>query len=114
MNAQQKMAAAVLVVLLAAVGYGLWTTSPAASSVRAQRAAGKVPAASAMPVIDQNTFLTAKRLARLATTAEEQSLAQSAVQLADHELDLAFSGALPHIEAHPPVLRAEAVEVAQR
>ena len=113
MSALQKMAAAVLVMLLAAVGYGLWTTSPA-SSVRAQRAAAKAPAASAMPVIDQNTFLTAKRLARLATTAEEQSLAQSAVQLADHELDLAFSGAIRHIEAHPPVLSPEAVQIQER
>jgi len=114
MSVVQKVAAAVLVALLAAVGYGLWTTSPAASSVRAQRAAARAPAASAMPVIDQNTFLTAKRLARLATTAEEQSLAQSAVQLADHELDLAFSGAIRHIEAHPPVLSPEAVQIQER
>jgi small-conductance mechanosensitive channel len=114
MSALQKIAAAVLVMLLAAVGYGLWTTTPAASSVRAQRAAAKAPAASAMPVIDQNTFLTAKRLARLATTAEEQSLAQSAVQLADHELDLAFSGAIHHIEAHPPVLSPEAAQIQER
>src|SRR5213082_189215 len=78
MSVLQKVGAAVLVVLLAAVGYGLWTTSPTAISVRAQRAAAKAPAASAMPVIDQNTFLTAKRLARLATTAEEQPLAQAA------------------------------------
>ena len=113
MSALQKMAAAVLVMLLAAVGYGLWTTSPA-SSVRAQRAAAKAPAASAMPVIDQNTFLTAKRLARLATTAEEQSLAQSAVQLADHELDMAFSAEFRHIEAHPPVLSPEAAQIQER
>jgi len=110
-NAQQKVAAAVLVMLLAAVGYGLWTTSPAAGSVRAQRAAATAPAASAMPVIDQNTFLTAKRLARLATTAEEQPLAQSAVQLADHELDQAFSAEFRHIEAHPPVLSPEAAQI---
>src|SRR5205814_7779072 len=80
----------------------------------AQRAAAKAPAASAMPVIDQNTFLTAKRLARLATTAEEQPLAQAAVQLTDHELDLAFSAAIRHIEAHPPVLSPEAVQIEER
>ena len=114
MSLAQKAAAALLVVLLAAVGYGLWTTSPTASSVRAQRAAAKAPAASAMPVIDQNTFLTAKRLARLATTAEEQPLAQAAVQLTDHELDLAFSGAIRHIQAHPPVLSSEAVQIEER
>ena len=114
MSVLQKVGAAVLVVLLAAVGYGLWTTSPTAISVRAQRAAAKAPAASAMPVIDQNTFLTAKRLARLATTAEEQPLAQAAVQLTDHELDLAFSAAIRHIEAHPPVLSPEAVQIQER
>ncbi|TLY77052.1 MAG: mechanosensitive ion channel [Gammaproteobacteria bacterium] len=114
MSILQKAAAAVLVALLAAVAYGLWTKSPTASSVRAQRAAAKAPAASAMPVIDQNTFLTAKRLARLATTAEEQPLAQAAVQLTDHELDLAFSAAIRHIEAHPPVLSPEAVQIEER
>jgi len=114
MSVLQKAAAALLVVLLAAVGYGLWTTSPTASSVRAQRAAAKAPAASAMPVIDQSTFLTAKRLARLATTVEEQPLAQAAVQLTDHELDLAFSAAIRHIEAHPPVLSPEAVQIQER
>jgi small-conductance mechanosensitive channel len=114
MSVLQKVAAAVLVVLLAAVGYGLWTTSPAAGSVRAQRAAAKAPAASAMPVIDQNTYVTAKRLARLATTAEEQSLAKSAEQLADHELDLAFSAEFRHIEAHPPVLSPEAAQIQER
>jgi len=114
MSVLQKVAAAVLVALLATVAYGLWTTSPTASSVRAQRAAAKAPAASAMPVIDQNTFLTAKRLARLATTAEEQPLAQAAVQLTDHELDLAFSAAIRHIEAHPPVLSPEAVQIEER
>jgi len=114
MSVLQKAAAAVLVALLAAVGYGLWTTSPTANAVRAQRAAAKAPAASAMPVIDQNTFLTAKRLARLATTAEEQPLAQAAVQLTDHELDLAFSAAIRHIEAHPPVLSPEAVQIEER
>ncbi len=114
MSVLQKAAAAVLVALLAAVAYGLWTTSPTANAVRAQRAAAKAPAASAMPVIDQNTFLTAKRLARLATTAEEQPLAQAAVQLTDHELDLAFSGAIRNIEAHPPVLSPEAVQIQER
>src|SRR5947207_15604077 len=98
MSVQQKAAAALLAVLLAAVGYGLWTTSPTASSVRAQRAAAKAPAASAMPVIDQNTFLTAKRLARLATTVEEQPLAQAAVQLTHHRLGPALSAAIRHIQ----------------
>src|ERR1700730_1116137 len=114
MSALQKMAAAVLLMLLAAVGYGLWTTSPAAGSVRAQRAAGKASAASAMPFIDQNTFLTAKHLERLATTAEGQPLAKSAGRLADHELDLAFRGEFHHMGEPPPVLSPEAAQLEER
>ena len=114
MSALQKIAAAVLVILLAAAGYGLWTTSPTATSVRAQRAAARASATSDLPVIDQNMYVTAKHLARLATTAEEQPLAQSAVQIADHELDLAFTAAIHHLEAHPPVLSAEALQIQQR
>ena len=114
MSVLQKVAAAALVALLAAVGYGLWTTSPTATSARAQRAAARASAASDLPVIDQNMYVTAKHLARLATTAEEQPLAQSAVQIADHELDLAFTAAIHHLEAHPPVLSAEALQIQQR
>ena len=54
---------------------------------------------------------TAQRLARLANSAEEQPLAQAAVQAADHELDLAFMGALHGIQAHPPVLSPEALKI---
>src|SRR5437660_7067354 len=114
MSVLQKLAAAALVALLAAVGYGLWTTSPTATSVRAQRAAARASSSSDLPVIDQNMYVTAKHLARLATTAEEQPLAQSAVQIADHELDLAFTAAIHHLEAHPPALSAEALQIQQR
>jgi len=111
MSALQKAIAIVLVVLLAATGYGLWSTRGVVTPVKA--AAEPAPE-NAAPVIDQNTLLTAQRLARLANTPEEQPLAQAAVQTADHELDLAFSGALRRIEAHPPVLSPEAQAIQQR
>jgi small-conductance mechanosensitive channel len=115
MRASQKIAAAVLIALLAASGYGLWATNQlAATPVRALKAVGADPASSNLPVIDQNTLLTAQRLARLADSPEEQPLAQAAVQTADHELDLAFAGALHHLEAHPPPLSAEATQIQQR
>jgi small-conductance mechanosensitive channel len=115
MSPLQKVAAAVLGVLLALAGWGLWTTNQSAvTPVRALKsAATPAAAASAIPVIDQNTLITAQRLARLATTPEERSLAQSAVQLADHELDLAFTAAMRHIEAHPPVLSPEGQQIQQ-
>jgi len=117
MSKLQKTAATVLIVLLAAAGYGLWTThAPPVTSVQHLRTSASAPAAaaSALPVIDENTLLTAQRLARLANTPEERSLAQSAVQIADHELDLAFTAALWHLEAHPPPLSAEASQIQER
>ena len=97
MSKLQKTAATVLIALLGAAGYGLWAThAPPVTSAQHLRKSASVPATaeSGMPVINENTLLTAQRLARLANTPEEQSLAQSAVQTADHELDLAFTAAL--------------------
>jgi len=115
MSPLQKLTAAVIAVLLIAAAYGVWVTEPSATApARASRGKPALPASSAMPVIDQDTFRTARRLARLATTADESPLAQSAVQIADHELDLAFAGALRHVEAHPPQLSPEAQQLQQR
>src|SRR5215831_10606700 len=115
MSKLQKTAAAVLIALLVAAGYGLWATNSAPlAPVRRVSAPATAPVESAVPVIDQNTLLTAQRLARLANTPEEQSLAQSAVQIADHELDLAFTAALWQLEAHPPPLSAEASQIQDR
>src|SRR5207302_715319 len=41
-------------------------------------------------------------------------LAQSAGQVADHDLDVAFAGAWRHFEAHPPQLSPEARQLQQR
>ena len=117
MSKLQKTAATVLIALLVAAGYGLWAThAPPVSSVQHLRKSASVPAAaeSGVPVIDENTLLTAQRLARLANTPDERSLAQSAVQTADHELDLAFTAALWHLQAHPPSLSAEASQIQDR
>ncbi len=118
MSPLQKIFAALVLVLLAAAGYGLWATRPPAAStpvgaLSARPQAENAPAGAA-PAIDESTLVTAQRLARLATTPEEAPFAQAAVQLADHELDLAFTGALRHLEAHPPVLSPAALEIQTR
>jgi hypothetical protein len=115
MSKLQKIAAALLVALLIVTGYGLWATNPAPVHVPRSHAAS-APAAgdTGIPVIDQNTLLSAQRLARLANTREEHALAQSAVEIADHELDLAFTAALVHLEAHPPSLSPEAAQIQER
>jgi small-conductance mechanosensitive channel len=116
MSKLQKTAAAALIALLVAAAYGLWATNPApmtpVKKVSTTTAAAAV--AGALPAIDQSTLHNAQRLARLANTPEEQSLAQSAVQIADHELDLAFTAALWLLEAHPPQLSAEASQIQER
>jgi len=109
MSPLQRAVAAVLIALLLAAGYGVWATrAPHAAAAPAQSGS------SGMPVIDQSTFLTAQRLARLATTPEERPLAQAAVQTADHDLDLAFAAALRRLEAHPPTLTPQAQQIEQR
>jgi small-conductance mechanosensitive channel len=118
MSPLQKIFATLVLVLLAAAGYGLWATRPPAAStpVGALSAAPQAENApsGAIPAVDESTLVTAQRLARLATTPEEAPFAQAAVQLADHELDLAFAGALRHLEAHPPVLSPAALEIQTR
>jgi small-conductance mechanosensitive channel len=117
MSLPQKIGAVVLLLLLAVTGYGLWRTrQPDLTPVAALSGtpAAQPTAANALPVIDQKTLLVAQRLATHATTPEEVPLAQAAVQLADRELDLAFAGALRHLEAHPPALSAQAQQIQEQ
>jgi small-conductance mechanosensitive channel len=116
MSTVQKILAAVLIVLLLAVGYGLWSTRDTAIGPVSKTSAIVVVGQTnnGMPVIDQHTLLVAQRLARYAATPEEQALAQQAVQTADRELDLAFAAALHHLESHPPPLSAEAGQIQER
>ena len=114
MSMLQKIIAALLCALLLAAGYGLWATNdPSAAPVQKKSALVVVTPASAIPVIDEHTLLVAQRLARYANTPEEQALAQSAVQVADHELDLAFAAALHHLETHPPPQSPQATRIQQ-
>jgi small-conductance mechanosensitive channel len=111
MSSLQKIAVAALLVLLAITGYGIWSTYRPPSAHGRGRAAQQ---SDTVAGIDQTALLNAQRLSQLATSDEERAVGQSAVQLADHELDLAFAAALRQIEAHPPVLSAEAQKVESR
>ena len=64
--------------------------------------------------MDQSTYATAQRLAPLVANAEEQALAQAALRIADHELDLAFTEALSDVDAHPPALNSAAAAIQAR
>src|SRR5258707_9524178 len=52
------------------------------------------------PLVDERPLPTARGLASLATTPEEQRLSQEAVRIADHEVDLAFADALRQAAEH--------------
>jgi small-conductance mechanosensitive channel len=100
----------VLLVLLAAAGIAWWKTAPPTARVTKQRAA----VLAAAELVDQSTYTTAQRLARLAETADEQAYAQSALRVADHALAFAFTTALRDAEAHPPTLSPDALKIQDR
>jgi small-conductance mechanosensitive channel len=110
MTVLQKISTLVLVLLLAAAGVAWWKTAPPTAKLTRQRAA----ALAAAELVDQSTYTTAQRLARLAETADEQVYAQSALRVADHALAFAFTTALRDAEAHPPVLSPDAVKIQDR
>jgi small-conductance mechanosensitive channel len=66
------------------------------------------------PLVDQRPLQTARRMAAMASTPEEQALAHEAVKVADHEVDLAFYDALRTAEENPPQLSAEAKQLEER
>jgi small-conductance mechanosensitive channel len=65
-------------------------------------------------LVDQTPLSTARTLAALAGTRQEQEYARQALELADREVDQAFAEALHQATAHPPPLSGPALKVAQR
>src|SRR5271170_5997207 len=110
MTVTQKVSTLLLTLLLAVAGVAWWKTAPPTAKVTKQRAA----ALAAAELVDQSTYTTAQRLARLAETGDEQAYAQSALRVADHALAFAFTTALRDVEAHPPALRSEAQKIQDR
>jgi small-conductance mechanosensitive channel len=107
MKSFRAAAAVALALALAGVVYGWLTTKPAS------RPGGATTANSASPnqpesLVDQTPLVTANRLLRLATSAEEQRLAATAVATADHLLDLGFAAALRNVTEHPVPLTPSA------
>ena len=65
-------------------------------------------------LVDQRPLQTARRMASLAATPEEQRIAGEVLRIADHEVDLAFADALRDAAQHPPQPTAEAREITSR
>lgn len=75
---------------------------------------GKSSVQTPQPMVDQSALQTARRIAPLASTPEERQLAQDALRLADHEVDLAFANALREAAAAPDEPSPETRELHQR
>src|SRR3984957_4190316 len=110
MTVIQRVSTLVLTLLLAVAGVAWWKTAPPTAKVTKQRAA----AIAAAELVDQTTYTTAQRLARLAETPHEQTYAQSALRVAHHALATAFTTALRDAEAHPPALSPDALKIQDR
>jgi small-conductance mechanosensitive channel len=113
MRKAQKIAAAVMVLLILGTLYGIWRTHEVEAPLELQGKAVKQPAAQ-KSVVDQSPLKIAQQLAQLALTPEEKSFAQEALRLADFEVDLTFDTALHDARLHPPPLGPEAKEIEQR
>lgn len=111
MKTSQKTIAIALAVLLAAAAYSAYQTG---QSKGTQRSTGTAAATQAASLVDQTPLLTAQRLAKLPTTADELPFAQDALRLSDHDMDLAYADAERELEAHPPALSPEAKQIAVR
>jgi small-conductance mechanosensitive channel len=111
-NVRQAMITVTLLALVIAVFIGLWMTGTASSS---QPAAHKTrQPAQNTSVVDQKPLQTARKLAALASSHDEQDYAREAVRLADFGVDLAFAGALREATEHPPAPTEEQRELAAR
>lgn len=68
------------------------------------RAKSPASLAAPAPLVDERPLPTARALAPLAITPDEQRYAEEAARIADHEVDLAFADALRQATAQRPAL----------
>jgi len=122
MKLRHWITAIVLLLLVAASIVGMIWTRPRVQPAEADDGA-KTPSKAFLakntpgaprPLVDQRPLQTARRMAGLAATPEEQALAHQAEKVGDHEVDLAFFDALRTTEENPPKLSPEAREIADR
>jgi small-conductance mechanosensitive channel len=102
-----RLALLVLLALIIASAAGLYLTRPPRSAAPSQR---ETPSEESALRVDQQPLDTAHELASLAQGDQEQRFAADALRLADHQLDLAFTGALRTASNQParetPAIRA--------
>ncbi len=97
--------------LLAAFAGFLVTRSAEPSPFSKRKGAATAPP---KKLVDEGPLQTANSLALLASTAEEQQIAQQAVRVADHEVDLAFASKLRQAQDNPAPLTGDLKALADR
>jgi small-conductance mechanosensitive channel len=121
MKIRQWITAIVLLLLVAVAIAGMvWTRAlpvPSDDTTAAAGSAGKsvgrnAPAPRAL--VDQRPLQTARAMAALAGTPEEQALAHEAEKVGDHEVDLSFLDALRTAQQNPPPLSPAAKQISDR
>ncbi|HTT25225.1 MAG TPA: hypothetical protein VMG82_40295 [Candidatus Sulfotelmatobacter sp.] len=115
MKLRNWITAIVLLLLVAVAVVGLlWTrelpppSDDAAAPTPGHRLLGRRAPAPQRQLVDVRPLQTAHRMAAMAGTPEEQSLAHEAEKVADHEVDLAFYDALRRAQDTPVKLSPEA------
>lgn len=66
------------------------------------------------PLVDEQPLQTARDMAKLVSSWDEQRIAQQAIKLADHEVDLAFADALRDATEQPASTTAQSRELYAR
>jgi len=103
------MATIALLAVVRAAVVGLILTRPSANSGITTQARGRRP-----PLVDERPLQSARAMAALASDPDQQRLAQQALRLADHEVDLAFADALRDATEHPVPPKPETRELFAR
>jgi small-conductance mechanosensitive channel len=103
MKTRQWIVVVVLVALIGAAIVGLFLTRDSAIAVRTKPRR--------TPLVDEQPVQTARSLAAIATGREEQRLAQQALRVADHAVDLAFASTMREATLHPAGKTPEAAEL---
>jgi small-conductance mechanosensitive channel len=114
MTARHWITIAGLLTLVALGIAGLLSTRDTGQSVVVQRTRAGGNSLKTPPLVDERPLHTARSLAALAATPEEQQLVHQALKVADHEIDLAFADALRRATEQPVQLTPEIKQLLAR
>ncbi len=98
-----------LLLLVLACVIGLVLTRDLGQPASAAKSSGH-----AAPPVDEQPLQTARNMAKLVSSWDEQRIAQQALKLADHEVDLAFADALRDATEQPRSTSAQSRELYAR